>query len=169
MRRGTGDFTKVSSVSSSKSRTSERRKYLSDGYRMHQTSVLGSCRAAEARKETAAAIRNQGESRSLVGSIGTHLDVSTRLDGTRTPGRHSLAPRFAFFGTASIPTVPSMPAKPLPQQSLRCLPGVVSFQHRDLWQIAVPDSACIIKGRIYSSKLRPPTQMATSTILWKNA
>jgi hypothetical protein len=132
MRRETGGFTKESSVSSSKSRTSERRKYFSDGYRMHQTSVLGSCRAAEARKEIAAVVRNQGQPRSLVGSIGTHLDVSTHLDGTRTPGRHSLAPRFAFFGITSIPIVLSTPAKPSQQPSLQCLPCTVSFQQRDL-------------------------------------
>ncbi len=33
----------------------------------------------------------------------------------------------------------------------------------------IPDSACIISGKMYSSKLRPPAHAATSTILSKKA
>lgn len=44
----TGGFIEVRMLRSSTSRTSERRKCLSDGYKMHHTSLGGRCLEAEA-------------------------------------------------------------------------------------------------------------------------
>lgn len=50
----TGGFKAIKMASSLITVISERRKYFSAGYKVHQTSVLGRLPAAETRKEAAA-------------------------------------------------------------------------------------------------------------------
>jgi hypothetical protein len=96
--------------------------------------------------------------------------LSTYWDGIRNPTLHSSAPISASFETnqARINLLKLQgPWLQLFPQHLREF--VFSPRSNRIKKFSIPDNACIINGRIYSSKLLPPAHAATSTMLSKNA